>query len=112
MGWTLGIGLLHPRPDLVNENLIACCLPICAWLYNHTSLELSRTHDERSLHPRVSLYGLFERHGIRSIPIAEHEKIIKSSDVPPEVGFGRVLLEQVFGTPLGELMGREISRNT
>lgn len=93
MSWTPGIGLLHPRPDLVKESFVVCCLPIRVWLYNQTSLELARTHDERSLHPRVSLYGLFKRHEARFLSVAEYQKVIKPSDVPSEVGFGTVLLE-------------------
>lgn len=33
--------------------------------------------------------------GYNFLLITEYEQIIKSSDVPPEVGFGKLLLEQV-----------------
>lgn len=45
---------------------------------------------------------IFSNYGARFFPVAEHEKVIKSSIVPPEVGFDRVLLGKVFCSPLGE----------
>lgn len=41
--------------------------------------------------------------GCNFLPVTEYEQIIKFSDVPQEVGFGKVLPEQVFDKPLGEL---------